>query len=140
MGRNCNKNTIIKLLLENFNQIKSSFYKTNNKNITKNRENGNCELLKDNSFIRSKFKNLFNSYINSSNNIATFNCFTTSYNNKISKDFTKQKNQNDVVVTTPNNTTTADLQKKVFFQSNRKKRPAVVIKQYPENYLLRKLQ
>ena len=41
----------------NLNQITKSFYKTNNKIvITKNQDNGSCELLKHNSFIRSKNK------------------------------------------------------------------------------------
>ena len=54
------KNTIIKLLSENLIQITNSFCKSNNKYIiTKNQENGNCELSKDNSVIRSKNKILF---------------------------------------------------------------------------------
>ena len=104
-----------------FNQITKSFYKTNNKNvITKNQDNGNCGLLKDNSFLRSKNKDLFKSHINSSNNMASFNRFGTLCNNEINNDVTEQNKQNDVVVTAPNNTTTVDIWKKVFFQSNRK--------------------
>ena len=53
------KNTIIKLLPENLSQIKNSFYKTNIKSIiTKNQGNGNCQLLKDNSFMRYKDKKI----------------------------------------------------------------------------------
>ena len=96
------KNTIIKLLPGNLSQITNSFYKTNNKSIiTKNQENGNCQLLKDNSFMRYKDKKLFKSHINSSNNIATFNRFAT-YNDKISNDVTGLKNQDDVIVTIAN--------------------------------------
>ena len=96
------KNTIIKLLPENLSQITNSFYKTNNKTIiTKNQENGNCQLLKDNSFMRYKDKKLFKSHIHSSNNIATFNRFAT-YNDKISNDVTGLKNQDDVIVTIAN--------------------------------------
>ena len=57
------KNTMMKLLPESLNQITNPFYKTNNKIIiTSNQENGNSELPKDNSFIRSKEKNLFTSH------------------------------------------------------------------------------
>ena len=60
------KNTTIKLLSENLNQITNS--KANNKIIiTENQENGNCELLKDNSLMRSKDKNIFKSHVISSN-------------------------------------------------------------------------
>ena len=53
------KNTIIKVLSENLNQITNSFFKTNNKNIiTKNQENGHCHLPKDNK--RSKKKKFIN--------------------------------------------------------------------------------
>ena len=111
------------ILSQNYylNQITKSFYKTNNKNvITKNQDNGNCELLKDNSFMRSKNKDFFNSHINSSNNMAAFNCFGTLCNNEINNDVTEKNKQNDVVVTAPNNTTTVGILKKVSFQSNRK--------------------
>ena len=54
---------MMKLLPESFHQITNSFYKTNNKIIiTNNQENGNPELPKDNSLIRSKEKNLFASH------------------------------------------------------------------------------
>ena len=58
------KNTTIKLLSENLNQITNSYNKII---ITENQENGNCELLKDNSFMRSKDKNIFKSHLTSSN-------------------------------------------------------------------------
>ena len=104
-----------------FNQITKSFYKTNNKNvITKNQDNGNCGLLKDNNFMRSRNKDLFKSHINSSNYMASFNCFGTLCNNEINHDVTEQNKQNDIVVTAPNNTTIVDIRKMVFFQSNRK--------------------
>lgn len=54
------KNAIVKLRSENLNQIAKSFYKTNNKNILKsvgNQESWNCELRKDKSFMRSRYKN-----------------------------------------------------------------------------------
>ena len=59
----------------------------NNKNITvlQKIKNGNCELLKDKSSVISKDKNLFKSYIDSSNNIPTFNRFAN-VNNKIFSD------------------------------------------------------
>ena len=111
------------ILSQNYylNQITKSFCKTNNKNVnTKNQDNGNCELLKDNSFMRFKNKDFFKSHISSSNNMAAFNRFGTLCNNEINNDVTEQNKQNDVVVTAPNNTTTVDIWKKVFFQSNRK--------------------
>ena len=128
------KNTIIKLLSENLIQITNSFCKSNNKYIiTKNQENGNCELSKDNSAIRSKNKILFKSHNNTNNNIATFNCFATLYDDEISNGVTEPNNQNGVILTTTNNAITGDIRKKAFLQSNHKKRPAVVINQYPEN-------
>ena len=128
------KNTIIKLLSENLIQITNSFCKSNNKYIiTKNQENGNCELSKDNSVIRSKNKILFKSHNNTNNNIATFNCFATLYDDEISNGVTEPNNQNGVILTTTNNAITGDIRKKAFLQSNHKKRPAVVINQYPEN-------
>ena len=101
------KNTIVKLSSENLNQITNSYRKANNKIIiTKNQENGNCELLKDNSFMRSKDKNIFKSHVTSCNNIATFNCFAKLCNDESSNDVTEQNNQNNVIVTTPGNDAT----------------------------------
>ena len=55
------------------------FFKLIKKNIiTNNQENGNCQFPKNNR--KSKDKNLFKSHNSSSNNIATFDCFTTFYN------------------------------------------------------------
>ena len=100
------------ILSQNYylNQITKSFCKTNNKNVnTKNQDNGNCELLKDNSFMRFKNKDFFKSHINSSKNMAAFNRFGTLCNNEINNDVTEQNKQNDVVVTAPNNTTTVGI-------------------------------
>ena len=108
------------ILSQNYylNQITKSFYKTNNKNvITKNQDNGNCELLKDNSFMRSKNKDFFKSHINSSNNMAAFNRFGTLCNNEINNDVNEKNKQNDVVVTAPNNTTTVGFEKRFPFRA-----------------------
>ena len=78
--------------------------------ITNNQQNGNCQLPKDNSFIRSKDKNLFISHNNSSNNIPTFNRFTIFYNDEqTNNNVSEQNNQNDVIVTTQNSTIRADV-------------------------------
>lgn len=56
-----------------------------------------------------KDKNLFKSHINSSDNIVTFNRFSTLYNDGISNNVTEQSNQSNIIETIPNNTITANL-------------------------------